>query len=444
MLGNFTRTNVCWSIVACLVVTTTATSAMAQKKAIGIGLGVGAGLLLLNEAAKAMQNPQPQPRPQAPRQSSGGGGESSGERASPKKTAEQKALEAKAYFAAREELEERNRSARQEAERDIDGAITKFILALKESLESKRSEKGSAVTVSKDINQVTEGEVKRLLEAAFEGSRLPQFERMPGEMWTRNRLMVRMLHQSKRELASYVEGIGVRGTSKEDLRNIFEKAAVVVHHQAIETSEIVGVSYSFDRFIRTIFENSDQVPDSLSTQGADGHYERIVSQTIDSVPREVFIAAQNEQSIASDPLGLQRHFLYRFRARRAVFDCISSSYMKIVRGEAGAGSAGQMIDAGLKAGGQSETTQAATSASPAQGDARLQATGATLQELPVTWQRMHQYAGSACRTVLADVATQARDNRLDPKPARWDSTLGDGQWKPILPAGGYGVPTLKQ
>jgi len=442
MSGNFSRTNVCWSIVACLVVTTSATTATAQNKAIGIGLGVGAGLLLLNEAAKAMQNPQQQrqQRPQGQRQSSG---ESSGERAAPKKTAEQKALEAKAYFAALEELQERNRSTRQEAERDFDGAISDFIKDLKRRLEDKKKS-GSAVTVSNDINQVTEGEVKRLIEAAFDGSRLPQFERMPGEMWTRNRLLVRMLRQSKRELASYVEGVGVRGTSKDDLRNIFEKAAAVVQYQAIETAEIVGVSYSFDRFIRTIFENSDQVPDSLSTQGADGHYERIVSQTIDSIPREVFIAAQNEQSIASDPLGLQRHFLYRFRARRAVYDCISSSYMKIVRGDTGAGSAGQMIDAGLKAGAQSDTTQAATSASPAQGDARLQATGATLQELPVTWQRMHQYAGSACRTVLADVATQARDNRLDPKPARWDSTLGDGQWKPILPAGGYGVPTLKQ
>lgn len=429
-----------WSVVAALVMAGMASSANAQGKTVGTALGIGAGLLILNEAAKAIQG-----QPQQQRQQSGnrgGGGESSSER-TPKKTAEQKLFDVNAWAARMEEVEERERSTRQEAERNVDGAITQFIAELRSGLEAKKKT-GSGVTVGNEINQVTEGEVKRLLEAAFDGSRLPQFERLPGEMWTRNRLMVRVLRQAKRELASYLEGVGVRGTSKDDLRGIFEKTAAIVYFQAMETAEVIGASYSFDRFIRTIYENSDQVPDSLSTQGADGHYERIVSQTIDNVPREMFVAAQTEQSIASDPLGLQRHFLYRFRARRAVYDCISSNYMKIVRGDSAAGSPGRMIETNLRTGGPVEVVSTATTPSSAQPAVQTQASVSTLQELPVTWQRMNQYAESTCRTVLADVATQARDNRLDPKPARWDSTLGDGQWKPLLPAGGVGVPTLKQ
>ncbi|MFZ4808452.1 MAG: hypothetical protein ACOYLQ_14440 [Hyphomicrobiaceae bacterium] len=431
----------CWSIVACLVVTTTATSATAQNKAVGIGLGVGAGLLLLNEAAKAMQNPQQQrqQRPQGQRQSSGG--DSSGERAAPKKTAEQRAQELKSYAAANEEWQERERSKRQEAERDVDGAISSFIDSLRREFKTKQGGRDAAINVSFNINQVTEGEVKRLVESAFEIGRLNQFERLPGEMWTRNRLMVRILRESERELGAYFKGVGVRGTSKDDLRNIFEQSSKRVYSQAIETAEIVGVSYSFDRFIRTIFEHSDQVPDSLSTQGADGHYERLVSETIESIPRELFVAHQGDQSITSDPLGLQRHFLYRFRARRAVYDCISSNYLGIVRG----GNSGRIIDA--------STTGTGTAPTPNRNDAKptLQpvtvetGSATTLLELPQAWRRMHEYTGKTCRTVLAQVATESKDGRLEPKPARWDSSLGESQWKPVIPAGNlYGVPTPTQ
>jgi hypothetical protein len=404
-----------WSLAAAMFVAGLSNAAEAQNRGVGTVIGIGAGLLLLNEAAKAMQQ-QPQ-RPQ--NRPSGGSGNK--EDAPSRKSAEQRLQEVKAYAAAFEEARELDRSRRQEAERDVDGAVTLFVGALKEQHRQNKSGRDAEIRSSFSINQVTEGEVRRILDEAYNVGRLFEFEKLAGEMWTRDRLMVRVLRVSERELAAYFRGVGVRGTSKDDLRAIFEQAAKRVYAQAVELAEIIGVSYSFDRFIRTIYENSDDVPQSLWTMGADGHYERLVSSTIDTIPREVFVANQGDQSIAGDPLGLERHFLFRFRARRAVYDCISTNYRDIVHGNGGA----QTIEASARA----KSSSGGTGAPPAE-------TEASLVETPIAWRRTQEFTGRMCQTMLTQVATEAKDGRLAPKPARWDSSLGDAQWKPTRQLGG--------
>ena len=109
-----------------------------------------------------------------------------------------------------------------------------------------------------------------------------------------------------------------------EIDELFARSASKVYSSALEVAEVVGVSLSFDRFIRAMYEYSDHADERLWAPGADGRYEKLATNLIDQVPREKFI--QEGTGLASDPLGMQRQFLYRFRARRALYDCLSAKY----------------------------------------------------------------------------------------------------------------------
>ena len=108
-----------------------------------------------------------------------------------------------------------------------------------------------------ELNQVTAGQVKVSIEDAYEKANLREFEKYTGELWTRDRLLVRTLRYATKNLGPYFEGVGAKGPSMDDLKDLFAKSAHEVFAKALETNEIIGVSKSFDRFIRTIYEYSD-------------------------------------------------------------------------------------------------------------------------------------------------------------------------------------------
>lgn len=230
------------------------------------------------------------------------------------------------------EWQEMDRAKRLEEGRNVDLALTHFVKALiKLHKDILNRDVNVAAATGLNINQVTTGELRRGAEQAYQQARLFEFERYAGELWTRDRLMVRIIQQSEPGLKPYFEGVGAKGPSMAEINDLFGRSAVEVHSKALEISEIVGVSLSFDRFIRAMYENSDRTEGLWahgSNEQADGLYERLATTLIDSEPREKFI--QDGAGLASDPLGLERQFQYRFRARRALYDCLTAHYADFV------------------------------------------------------------------------------------------------------------------
>ncbi len=179
------------------------------------------------------------------------------------------------------------------------------------------------------MNQVTAGEIRRAVEDAYAKKELSRFERLANEMWTRDRLMVGIIDHAARQLGPYFKGIGVKGASMDNLRDVFLDSAATVYTRAFEISEIVGVSYSFDRFIHAIYENADLAGENLATVGNDGVYERLVSETINTKRGALFITDDNAQIGNKD--GITQQFHYRFRARRQVYDCLAASYPSLLK-----------------------------------------------------------------------------------------------------------------
>ena len=357
-------------------------------------------------------------------QSSDSGDEDSSSRSKPKNKEgqEQRALDAKNAAMARAEWQELVRTARLEQERNVDAAVTAFVKKLEEWHRWLRDNRSANVRVSggASINQVTAGEVKKAVEDAYGAARLVEFERHAGEMWTRDRLMVRILRRAQAQLDPYFSGVGVKGTSMEDLKQLFDAAAKLVYVRALEAAEIIGVSYSFERFINTIYENSDRVDESLWTVGADGHYERLVSSAINLVPRNRFIVDDKAQ--VGDGLGLTRQFEFRFRARRAVYDCLSSHYLEMVNG-------GKVVPVSVETGSIGSADDASKQVPQQPRMAKLPGrdlVSTMSEEQEGAWQRAQTFVRDTCLGSIEQIAQSSTSDQIKPIPARWNLQPRDG------------------
>ena len=401
-----------------------ATTAYAQRRAVGTAIGIGAGLLIMNEAAKAMQNKTQVPQRKPKGDGSGGGsGGASGAASNPQKPADAPQVsfsDVKRMTQVRNEINEIKRAKQQEDDRNVDQAVKTLLLHIEAKHQIMRGQRANVkVSSGSDINQVTAGEIKRALEEAYKQGRLYEFERFAGELWTRDRLMVRLLRHSQARLDPYFDGIGAKGASMSDLSDLFAKSARDVYAKALEVAEIIGVSHSFDRFIRTIYEYSDRADESLWTVGADGRYERLVSNNINAVPVELFILTAG--SHAGDNQGLERQFQFRFRARRAFYDCMAASYPEFL---SGGGKTIQVSTAGkgeTSRGAKLERTPAAGGAAVQTGALKSSAALETFEEVPAAWRRAETQMSTACRPMLQRITLDATSGKIAPVPSRWDN-----------------------
>ncbi|MGO9173654.1 MAG: hypothetical protein ACLP7P_17070 [Rhodomicrobium sp.] len=341
-----------------------------------------------------------------------GGGESDDEDSSgsdsgrkPKTAAE--VIQATANFFARQQEDlEKQRADQLEKQRNVDKAIDKFITTLK-NYHSWLKEHG--VSGSTEINQVTAGELRTSLEEAYRQGRLFEFERYAGELWTRDRLMVLTLRYAEEGLLPYFHGVGAKGPSVEEIRSLLAKSAREVHATALEVGEMVGVSLSYDRFIRTIYESSDRASEGYWKEGADTQYERAGTQMIDIIPREKFI---NKATLEADSLGLEKQFLYRYRARRTLYDCLNSKYPAAVSNKGAAQPDSGATNAERKGFAPVRKTQDASKAESGQplvpGDKLWNLSGGLVDRL--------------CHNAPAMVASLVNSGKVQPESARTDTS----------------------
>src|SRR5262245_9491630 len=117
------------------------------------------------------------------------------------------------------EREEEDRSRRLERQRNVEQAVEDFLYCLKQLHGIRKGTESELCVVDSDdkagksplISQVTAGEVTREIEEAYKQARLYDFERLAGELWTRERLLVRIVDRSAMELPPYFKGVGAKG-----------------------------------------------------------------------------------------------------------------------------------------------------------------------------------------------------------------------------------------
>ena len=391
------------------------TPAHAGKRGIGSIIGIGAAAVILNEAAKAMNNEPRRSRGRRSRDSDDDDGDNAS-RTGGKPDPEAAARIARQLYVMQRELEEIARAQQMERDRNVENAIKEFI----EVLISRHKEinTGDRVRATRgELNQVTAGQVKVSIEDAYEKANLREFEKYTGELWTRDRLLVRTLHYATKNLGPYFEGVGAKGPGMDDLKDLFAKSAREVFSKALETGEIVGVSKSFDRFIRTIYEYSDTGNEGLLTRGMDGQYERLTSMAIDAVWKDEPV----EGRVTADTQGLDRQFLFRFRARRALYDCLSQSYPELL----GGGSDGSVTTA--------LTTTSTISTTVRQRHGRPSIVPSVSQaEREALSQKIRSHVGKVCQGSVPTILARAKSGSLGPVSSRQSGFPGSAYG--VLPA----------
>jgi hypothetical protein len=321
-------------------------------------------------------------------------------------------------LAALEELGEILRAEKMEHERNVDTAVNTFIkeLADRHAELLKRADRAVRATRG-EINQVTAGQVKASVEDAYEQAKLREFEKFTGELWTRDRLLVRILRYAEKRLSPYFVGVGAKGPSADDLKDLFQRSARDVYAKALETTEIIGVSKSFDRFIRTIYEQSDGANAGLWTIGADGKYEWLTSLSIDALWRQNSVQPLTG-AIVADKEGLDRQFLYRYRARRTLYDCLARTYPELVRG------------GGTMTAGYTTTTPAPQPRGFYPVEGKNGAAGAVAGE--GLWVKVRDHVGKACHLEITRILDQAMRGSIGPVSSREPAVPAQG---PAMVAG---------
>jgi len=371
-----------------------APAAAKTRNTIGTIIGVGAAGALLNEAAKAMGQKPTRAAPSGP-------GTSSGPDTGKRNDDPDAAARAARQLAAIEENSEIERAKKMELERNVDLAIKAFIDKLIEWHNAINT--GDRVRSTRgELNQVTAGQVKASIEEAYDKANLREFEKYSGELWTRDRLLVRIMRYATKNLRPYYEGVGAKGPSMDDLKELFHRSAREAFAKALETGEIIGVSKSFDRFIRTIYENTDNGGENLTTRGMDGQYERLTSMAIDVVWRNDFAAGA--ASSAADGDSLDRQFLFRFRSRRALYDCLSLTYPELTRGGGGTTTAAFM------------TTSAAPTAE--RGKTNAPPRTLTLSEQEALASKVRTHVANVCQGSVPTILAKAKSGNIGPVSSR--------------------------
>ena len=336
-----------------------------------------------------------------------------------------------------------------ERNRNVDKAVADFISVLEQEHKALRNNQNANVRVStgSNINQVTAGEIRLAVEKAYEEAHLTDFDSLTGELWTRDRLLVQVLVEAKIGVLPYFQGVGAKGPDVSNMQDVFREAARSVYARALELSDIVGVSYSFDRFIRTIYENSDRAPQGLWTVGADVHYERVLTRIINGVDQEHFSrSAQMPISRASGDSParsvtqgerLSQLFEFRFRARRSLYDCLAASYVELTNAGTASTEAQFASPPGSGERGARVEVDRMPVVTPAVSDPGLQKVSSASAAAGSSdlWQRAQQMVGQKCRAMTIELARTAENVGLRPISARWNSAGGsqkqDTQFFPV-------------
>jgi len=262
-----------------------------------------------------------------------------------------------------EELKASEQAAREDAARNVDKSIGLFIGDLADwdaelrTLSRSNSKLSVKAATTGELTEVTEDEIRRLLDNAYKSHGLKIFE-VDGEIWTKQRLQVLIVNKARAALRPFYNGVGAKGPGQEQLARVFDDAAGQIYQFAMETNELLGVSHSFDRLSRTIYEATDETNKNQAESAENlNNSEDIVEYFFNKALKSKAAAldgvagkpAQTDtqpvtpdamQAVLVDDLS----FALRYRARRTTFDCINIVYPKLTEKAA----SGPTVEASLK------------------------------------------------------------------------------------------------
>jgi len=315
----------------------------------------------------------------------------------------QELIQASETFERDRETQRRARAnERSEHNRNLKIAIRGFINHLVDKHENLRRQcrynrQCTGVRAGYKIKEITEGQVEIAVQAAYNNANLRNLS-FSGDLWSQDALKVLILREAQQDIASFFEGVGVQGLGNDQMNTLLDKAAKTVYQQGLELSEVIAVTESFNRFIRTLYETTPANARGVDTIGSDTAYHQMLRDYIDGL-----MEAKRQQQ-GHHNIGLDQEFQLRFRLRRVLYDCLGGIYGEVARGSTG-------------------RTYNASSSAEWSGSNFNNARPAEISPdgSETLFQRVQHKLPIDCKTPLQKVSNEVGAGGLRPRPARWNA-----------------------
>jgi hypothetical protein len=133
-------------------------------------------------------------------------------------------------------------------------------------------------------------------------------------------------------------------------------------------------------------------------------------------------------------------FAFRYRARRALYECLSAHYVNMAAGQGGTEVKGALpttlvIENPLPGAGQNRGAALANGPRvQAQPRPVVASQGSGAFEQSEVWRIVQTQVAGECNQAMRQVADDARDQKLTPVPARWDGGASSQPGTGYVPA----------
>jgi len=234
---------------------------------------------------------------------------------------------ASAAVGSTKDLFEVGQTSSNEADRDY----TAKIAAILDRFEDEQNKANN-----NEAGDVSMTAIEQSLEKAFKSSKLDVYGRFAGESWTSDRMRKMILDLADAELSRLFRG-NTKGTAPmSSLDALIQRAGESVYRRIFETSELLAANRSAALFMQRLYQTHGKLIDKdkgSKNAAAVKDDEDDVMESADGIISRAALGVIRPYETAmrrSD-----NAYVYRYRAQRIVFDCLSEQIVSATSSETG-------------------------------------------------------------------------------------------------------------
>ncbi|MGB9365229.1 MAG: hypothetical protein WCE79_04365 [Xanthobacteraceae bacterium] len=217
-----------------------------------------------------------------------------------------------------------------EADRDYTAKIAAIITRFNEEQENANNNEAGDISMTA---------IEQSLEKAFKNAKLDVYGRFAGESWTSDRMRKMILDLADAELSRLFRG-NTKGTAPMSaLDALIQRAGESVYRRIFETSELLAANRSAALFMQRLYQTHGKMVKDKKERSKDGAAQKgeydddDVMESADGIISRAALGVIRPYETAmrrSD-----NAYVYRYRAQRIVFDCLSEQIVQTTSSETG-------------------------------------------------------------------------------------------------------------
>lgn len=238
---------------------------------------------------------------------------------------------ASAAVGSTKDLFEVGETASNEAERDY----TRKIVAILD-----RFEKAQDRANNQEAGDISMNAIEQSLERAFKSAKLDVYGRFAGESWTSDRMRKMILDLVDAELSRLFKGNTKGSAPMAVIDGLIQRAGESVYRRIFETSELLAANRSAALFMQRLYqthgklvdkEKDQRIKDGTPAKGDDDDDD--IMESADGIISRAALGVIRPYENAMRRT--ENAYVYRYRAQRIVFDCLSEQIVQTTSSETG-------------------------------------------------------------------------------------------------------------